>query len=61
MLLKFLLKYGKKSDFDLYDNSIINSLDRVFDPESYEEPEEYKRIGKWIFDEINSRIIDIEK
>lgn len=53
--------YGKKSDFDLYDNSIINSLDRVFDPESYEEPEEYKRIGKWIFDEINSRIIDIEK
>ena len=53
--------YGKKSDFDLYDNSIINSLDRIFDSEFYEEPEEYKRIGKWIFDEINSRIIDIEK
>ena len=53
--------YGKKSDFNLYDNSIINSLDRIFDSEFYEEPEEYKRIGKWIFDEINSRIIDIEK
>ena len=56
-------KYGELKDSDYFDdgNWFEYQVGKFTNPELYEFPKEYRRIGKWIFDEINSRIIDIEK
>ena len=56
-------KYGELKDANYINdgNWFEYQVDKFSDPELYEFLKEYRRIGKWIFDEINSRIIDIEK
>ena len=56
-------KYGELKDSDYFDdgNWFEYQVGKFTDPELYEFPKEYRRIDKWIFDEINNRIIDIEK
>lgn len=56
-------KYGELKDANYINdgNWFEYQVDKFSDPELYEFSKEYRRIGKWIFDEINSRIIDIEK
>ena len=56
-------KYGELKDSDYFDdgNWFEYQVGKFTNPELYEFPKEYRRIGKWIFDEINNRIIDIEK
>ena len=56
-------KYGELKDSDYFDdgNWFEYQVGKFTDPELYEFPKEYRRIGKWIFDEINNKIIDIEK
>ena len=55
-------KYGELKDSDYIDdgNWFEYQVSKFADPEFYEFPKEYRRIGKWIFDEINNKIIDIE-
>ena len=56
-------KYGELKDSDYFDdeNWFEYQVGKFTDPELYEFPKEYRRIDKWIFDEINNKIIDIEK
>lgn len=56
-------KYGELKDANYINdgNWFEYQVDKFSDPELYEFSKEYRRIGKWIFDEINNRIIDIEK
>ena len=56
-------KYGELKDSDYFDdgNWFEYQVGKFTDPELYEFPKEYRRIDKWIFDEINNRIIDIEQ
>lgn len=48
--------YGriKEEDVEIF-------TERLATPELFDKPIKYRRIGKWIFDEINNKIIDIEK
>jgi hypothetical protein len=53
--------FGGRNGFESFsdsENSIKNSKKEDI---SYKNFSKFKRIGKWIFDEINNRIIDIEK
>ena len=56
-------KYGELKDANYINdgNWFEYQVDKFSDPELYEFSKEYRRIGKWIFDEINNKIIDIEK
>ena len=56
-------KYGELKDANYINdgNWFEYQIDKFSDPELYEFSKEYRRIGKWIFDEINNKIIDIEK
>ena len=55
-VLTLIENYGriKKEDVEIF-------TERLATPEFFDRPIKYKRIGKWIFDEINNKIIDIEK
>ena len=58
---EILLKnYGKIVKFDLMGNFFLNAVDQMLYPEMYQFPEIYLRIGKWIWDKKNSRIVSIE-
>ena len=50
-------KYGELKDSDYFDdgNWFEYQVGKFTDPELYEFPKEYRRIDKWIFDEINKR------
>ena len=56
-------KYGELKDANYINdgNWFEYQVAKFSDPELYEFSKEYRRIGKWIFDEINNKIIDIEK
>ena len=58
-----IIKYGELKDANYINdgNWFEYQVDKFSDPELYEFSKEYRRIGKWIFDEINNKIIDIEK
>ena len=58
---EILLKnYGKIEKLDLMGNFFLNAVDQMLYPEMYQFPEIYLRIGKWIWDKKNSRIVSIE-
>lgn len=58
---EILLKnYGKIEKLDIMGNFFLNAVDQMLNPEMYQSPETYLRIGKWIWDNKNNRIVSIE-
>ena len=55
-----LKNYGKIEKLGIMGNFFLDAIDQMLNPEMYQSPETYLRIGKWIWDNKNSRIVSIE-
>lgn len=55
-----LKNYGKIEKLGIMGNFFLDVIDQMLNPEMYQSPETYLRIGKWIWDNKNSRIVSIE-
>lgn len=55
-----LKNYGKIEKLGIMGNFFLDAIDQILNPEMYQSPETYLRIGKWIWDNKNSRIVSIE-
>lgn len=55
-----LRDYGETEKVDFMDNFFLNAFEQMLNSEMYEYPETYSRIGKWIWDNKNNRIVSIE-
>lgn len=55
-----LRDYGETEKVDFMGNFFLNAFEQMLNSEMYEYPETYSRIGKWIWDNKNNRIVSIE-
>lgn len=55
-----LRDYGETEKVDFMGNFFLNAFEQMLNSEMYEYPETYSRIGKWIWDNKNNRIMSIE-
>ena len=51
---------GETEKVDFMGNFFLNAFEQMLNSEMYEYPETYSRIGKWIWDNKNNRIVSIE-